>query len=157
MSNNPDPYNWETNALFPLDAYSMRYPAENDGGPPSYQGEGFLSIQNAIAKAYIDLNPKHPANAAMPEIFAQRFPFPAHRDNYFASSMSMLIPLFFLMSLNYTFTNSIRFIAIEKEKQLKEAMKIMGLANWMHYLSWFIRTLIILLISMVLITVLVTV
>lgn len=53
--------------------------------------------------------------------------------------------------------NSVRFISIEKEKQLKEAMKIMGLASWMHYLSWFIRTLIMLSISMLFISLLLTV
>lgn len=86
-----------------------------------------------------------------------RFPYPQYQDNPFVSQMGFLLPLFFLLSLNYTFMNTVRFISIEKEKQLKEAMKIMGLANWMHYLSWFIRTLIMLLISMVLVTLLLTV
>lgn len=41
--------------------------------------------------------------------------------------------------------------------QLKEAMKIMGLSSRIHYLSWFIRTMTMLTISMVLIDALLTV
>lgn len=148
----PEDFSWQTNVLFGADGYTIKHPNEDDAGPPSYYKEGFLAIQNAIARAFVAIN-----NATMPEIQAQRFPTPKHLTNVFASDFQFLMPLFFLMSLNYTFMNAVRFISIEKEKQLKEAMKIMGLANWMHYLSWFIRTLLMLFISMMLITILLTV
>lgn len=148
----PEDLNWQTNVLFGADGYTIKHPDLDDAGPPSYYKEGFVAIQNAIANAFVGMN-----NASMPEIRTQRFPTPKHLRNVFASDFQFLMPLFFLMSLNYTFMNTVRFISIEKEKQLKEAMKIMGLANWMHYLSWFIRTLIMLFISMTLITILLTV
>lgn len=150
----PEDFNWQTNLLFPNDGYANRNPDLEDGGPPSYWNEGFLTIQNAIANAHIEINR---GNASMPEIQMQRFPTPPMTVNIFTSELQILMPLFFLMSLNYTFMNTVRFISIEKEKQLKEAMKIMGLANWMHYLSWFIRTIIMLSISMLLIIILLTV
>lgn len=131
----------------------MKHPVREDAGPPSYYKEGFLAIQNAINKAFIA---KKNATVAIPEIRMQRFPAPTYTRNL-ASIAPWLIPLFFLVGFNYTFMNTIRFMTIEKEKQLKEAMKIMGLTSWMHYLSWFIRTIIMLLISMVLITFLLTV
>lgn len=40
----------------------------------------------------------------------------------------------------YFSVNTIRFITIEKERQLKEAMKIMGLPNWIHWIGWFIKS-----------------
>lgn len=150
----PEDFNWQTNWLFPNDGYANRFPDQQDGGPPSYWNEGFLAIQNAIANAHINLNQ---GNVSMPEILMQRFPTPPMIVNIFTSQFQILMPFFFLMSLNYTFMNTVRFISIEKEKQLKEAMKIMGLASWMHYLSWFIRTIIMLSISMLLIIVLLTV
>lgn len=149
----PEDFNWQTNLMFPNDGYTNRYPSEDDGGPPSYQKEGFLAIQNAIARAYLFLS----SNITMPDILMQRFPAPSHVVNLFATDLQVLMPLFFLMSLNYTFMNTVRFISVEKEKQLKEAMKIMGLASWMHYLSWFVRSFVMLTISMLFITILLTV
>lgn len=149
----PEDFSWQTNLLFPLDGYSIKYADEEDGGRPSYYKEGFLALQNAIARSYAEVN-NQSTTKRWPDIQMKRFPTPSHVYNMFASDLQVLMPLFFLMSLNYTFMNTIRFISIEKEKQLKEAMKIMGLASWMHYLSWFIRTIVMLTISMVLITVL---
>lgn len=33
----------------------------------------------------------------------------------------------------------VKFITTEKEKQLKESMKIMGLPNWLHWTAWFCK------------------
>lgn len=148
----PEDLNWQTDVLFGADGYTIKHVNEDDAGPPSYYKEGFLAIQNAVAKAFVAMK-----NTTLPEIQMRRFPTPKHVINIFASEFQVLMPLFFLMSLNYTFMNTVRFISIEKEKQLKEAMKIMGLASWMHYLSWFVRTLIMLATSMLLITILLTV
>lgn len=150
-------YNWQTDRLFSRDPFPIRYPDENDGGPPSYHKEGFLAIQNAIANTFITYTKNSTAYPTIPKILVNRFPYPSHFNNPFVTQMEVLLPLFFLLSLNYTFVNTVRFISIEKEKQLKEAMKIMGLASWMHYLSWFIRTIIMLFITMLLVTLLLTV
>lgn len=50
--------------------------------------------------------------------------------------MSLIIVLSFV----YPCINTVKFIAAEKEKQLKEAMKIMGLSNWLHWTGWFLRS-----------------
>lgn len=102
-----------------------------------------MKIQDAIANAYISVIEK---NFTMPRIHMQRFPIPS--TSYYRFANQLYVPILFLLSLNYTFVNMIRFIAIEKERQLKETMKIMGLSNWMHYLSWFIRSMSMLLIPM---------
>lgn len=146
--------NWQTDLLFQSDGFRMKHPDKSDGGQPSYREEGFLTIQNTIAKTFMA---KNNPSIAMPEIQMQRFPTPAHTRNTLLATTAWILPWFFLLSLNYTFMNTVRFMTIEKEKQLKEAMRIMGLANWMHYLSWFIRSIIMLAITMLLITVLITV
>lgn len=151
-------YNWKTNQLFEADAFETRYLDEDDGGPPSYYKEGFLAIQNAIATSLMNQScPSSVVGNTIPEIFVQRFPQPGENVNELVKNIQFLMALIFLLSLNYTFMNSVRFISIEKENQLKEAMKIMGLDSWMHYLSWFIRTLTMLSISMIFITILLTV
>lgn len=149
-----DFFNWKTNRLFPDEAHEIYSRGEPEGGSPYYYLQGFLTIQNAIAKSFIEMNN---GNKTTPEIVINRFPFPSYTLNVIASQFSLILPLLFLLCLNYTFMNTVRFISIEKENQLKEAMKIMGLAGWMHYLSWFIRTMIMLSITMFLITTFLTV
>ncbi len=128
----PDKYNWKTNNIFPTDDYnSPRHLDLQDGGPPSYHNEGFLSIQNAVARAFIA---KNNTTTQMPEVMVKRFPYPAHALNTFLYLLQTIVPLFVLFSFSYSFANAVRFIAIEKEKQLKEAMKIMGLPSWLHWL-----------------------
>lgn len=140
--------NWMTDSLFEDHYYETRHPNEQSGGFPSYFQEEFLTIQNAIANAFMFMT--HTMNMTIPKIQMQRFPLKSSTYHKFANLL--FLPLIFLLSLNFTFVNMIRFITIEKEKQLKEAMKVMGLANWMHYFSWFIRSLAMLLIPMLLIT-----
>lgn len=64
--------------------------------------------------------------------------------------------LSFMIMLSYVYPtiNTVRFIAVEKEKQLKEAMKIMGLPNWLHWTGWFVKSMTFLTISMSVVTVL---
>lgn len=140
---------WQTNRRFPYDNFT------NDNNPPSYYAEGFLTIQNAIAMAYINSHNRSLTYKNLPEILVKPLPYPSRYQ--FTRVSLIFIPLFFLMSFTYAFANSVRYITNEKEKQLKETMKIMGLTNWMHHLGWFIRTVIMLLIPIVIVTVLFTV
>lgn len=147
-------FTWHTKELFEPNQYLPRNANEDDGGPPSYYKEGFLAIQNAITTAYIEIHQPDTVKKPTPSIFVNRFPDPPYENDSMLSTFASILPLFFILSFNYTFMNTVRFIATEKEKQLKEAMKIMGLANWLHYLSWFIRTLIMLMVSVILIAIL---
>lgn len=144
--------NWKTNKLFQNDGYQIE--ADKGFTKPNYNEEGFLAIQNAVAKTFITKNNQ---SIHIPEIRTQQFPSPSQIRSFLIAFASWWIPLFILIGFNYTFMNTVRFIVNEKEKQLKESMRIMGLANWMHYLSWFIRTIVIQWISFVPITILLTV
>ena len=44
-------------------------------------------------------------------------------------------------------------LVFEKNQRLKESMKMMGLANWIHWLAWFTKDLLFLLISIIIATV----
>lgn len=127
----PGFYNWHTNKITPSEGFNeprnLRYV---DGGPPSYYAEGFLAIQNAIARAFVSKI----GNRTMPDVLIKRFPYPPYSENSYWSLLQGILPLFVLFSFNYSFSNAVRFIAMEKEKQLKEAMKIMGLQSWLHWL-----------------------
>lgn len=53
-----------------------------------------------------------------------------------------MMAFFIILGFISPTTNLVKYIAIEKEKQLKEAMKIMGLPNWLHWASWFAKSMI---------------
>lgn len=59
---------------------------------------------------------------------------------------------FFVIYVNFCFVQ-FQYVTAEKEKQLKEVMKIMGLDNWLHWTSWFCKSFIVLAVSAVLITI----
>lgn len=130
--------NWHTNRLFPDDAFDKPFEvAKNTGGIPLYSDEGFLLIQNSIARQFTKMTKPE---SDVPKIKMQRLPYPSHTSDSFLGQMQNLAPIFILFGFTYTFMNTVRFVSTEKEKQLKEAMKIMGLPMWIHWFSWFVRT-----------------
>lgn len=93
----------------------------------------------------------------MPAIEMQRFPYPDWTDDPLLVALESFVGLILLLSFNYSAINIIKSVTIEKERQIKEAMKIMGLPNWLHWIAWFLKAFIFLLISIILITILLTV
>lgn len=140
---------WYTDHVFPKNIFTIRAYAFYDAHP-AYHVVGFLKIQNAIFKAFTK---SHRPLSSVPNIQLQQLPYPPHADKRLIVYLPYLIPIIFLVSFNYAFINSVRYISVEKEKQLKEAMQIMGLASWMHHFCWFIRTMTMLLIPIMMITI----
>lgn len=83
----------------------------------------------------------------MPDVLLQRLPYPPFNKDILLEGLKSLVSLVILLSFIYPCINTVRFIAMEKEKQLKEAMKIMGLPNWLHWLGWFIKSMVFMMIS----------
>lgn len=65
----------------------------------------------------------------------------------FLRVMSRSMPLFMTLAWMYSVAIIIKGVVYEKEARLKETMRIMGLNNCTLWLSWFISSLIPLLIS----------
>lgn len=59
-----------------------------------------------------------------------------------------------MLALLFTALNIVRNLVHEKERRLKESMKMMGLRNWIHWAAWFTQYLTFLVISMVVCTIL---
>lgn len=57
----------------------------------------------------------------------QKFPYPPFVFDILLQGLQTLVSLFIMLSFVYPCINIIKYITTEKEKQLKEAMKIMGL------------------------------
>ncbi|KAM7349571.1 ATP binding cassette subfamily A member 3 isoform 2-T3 [Cochliomyia hominivorax] len=152
-SNQNLPLTWLTMKLFlPLDLSGPRNPNELDGGlPVGYLREGFLPIQNALSLAYIKLVSK---SASLPYLNMRRYPYPEYIYDPLLEGLESIMSLIILLSFIYPCTYIVKYITMEKEKQLKEVMKIMGLNNWIHWMAWFVKSLIMLGISSILIIIL---
>ncbi|XP_053689710.1 phospholipid-transporting ATPase ABCA3-like [Sabethes cyaneus] len=146
--------NWRTNLLVVPFSPGARNPNMTDGGNPNYMYEGFIPLQVAISNAILAAkNPQFQRHS----VFLSRIPYPPYYEDKLLPAMEQLLPLIILIAFFYTCINTVKHITIEKERQLKEAMKIMGLPNWLHWTAWFVRSLILLLITITLVTVLMTV
>ncbi|XP_053686916.1 phospholipid-transporting ATPase ABCA1-like [Sabethes cyaneus] len=65
---------------------------------------------------------------------------------------SLMLFMLMLMAFSSVCLNTVKYVCIEKERQLKEAMKVMGLQSWIHWAAWFAEVLLMLMISISVIT-----
>ncbi|XP_025772506.1 ATP-binding cassette sub-family A member 3 [Puma concolor] len=132
---------WHTTSLFPLFPNpGPREPASPDGGEPGYVREGFLAVQHAVDRAIMQYH----ANASTHQLFekltviAKRFPYPPFISDPFLVAMQYQLPLLLVLSLTYSSLTVIRAVVQEKERRLKEYMRMMGLSSWLHWSAWFL-------------------
>ncbi|KAK9702272.1 hypothetical protein QE152_g30095 [Popillia japonica] len=118
-----------------------------------YFDEGFLTLQYYISREFIKYHVDNDS-FQMPTLTMQRFPYPAWTYDPLLLALRGFLSLMFMLSFVYPCINTVKVITTEKEKQLKEAMKIMGLPNWLHWTAWFIKFFIMLLISIMLMSIL---
>ncbi|XP_069685343.1 phospholipid-transporting ATPase ABCA3-like isoform X4 [Periplaneta americana] len=145
---------WHTGVLFPV--YQVPGPRErffNEGGIPSYWYEGFLLLQHVISSKIFEYLVNN-SSINLPEIFLQRFPYPEYTQDDMLDALKRNVPLLMMVSFVYTCINTVKVITVEKERQLKATMKIMGLPNWLHWTAWFIKSFLFLMISVILIVIL---
>uniref|UniRef100_W8AEW5 ATP-binding cassette sub-family A member 3 n=1 Tax=Ceratitis capitata TaxID=7213 RepID=W8AEW5_CERCA len=147
-------WTWLTSKLFPVfDTPGPRNPTDEDGGlPVGYLREGFLPVQQAISMAYLKLAGNRDN---LPYVEMQRYPYPEYISDPLIEALETILSLIVVLSFIYPCTSITKNITVEKEKQLKEVMKIMGLNNWLHWTAWFVKSFIMLGVSSVLIILLI--
>ena len=77
----------------------------------------------------------------------QQFPYPCSVDDRFILAISRTFPLFMTLSWIYSSAMIIKSIVYEKERRLKETMRVMGLGNLVHWVSWFIDSFVVMMFS----------
>ncbi|XP_058833503.1 phospholipid-transporting ATPase ABCA1-like isoform X2 [Topomyia yanbarensis] len=143
-------HTWRTNSRFASRPDGgARFYRYDDGGPsPGYFREGFLSIQHFIFQSYVSIvRPVGVIDEELPDVVVQRFPYPPFMEDNFPSSLTTFLPISVMLAFIYPCISIVKSVLFEKEKQIKEAMKIMGLNNWVLWSSWFVKCLILIVIS----------
>ncbi|XP_058116459.1 phospholipid-transporting ATPase ABCA3-like [Anopheles ziemanni] len=144
--------NWQTERMFPQFQVSgaRQYERDDGGYPANYYNETFLQIQSAVARSILlERDPSF----QLPNVYLSRYPYPPFYSDVLLTGLENLLPLIIVIAFFYTAINTVKYITVEKEKQLKEAMKIMGLSSWLHWTAWFVKCIALLLISISIITV----
>ena len=79
------------------------------------------------------------------ELLLKRFPYPPYNNDRFVIVITALFPFIIMLSFIFTVILTAKAIVYEKETGIKEAMKLMGMKPWIYWLSWYIKTFILLL------------
>ncbi|XP_020809672.1 ATP-binding cassette sub-family A member 1-like [Drosophila serrata] len=142
---------WRTNHLFEkINQVGPRNRGDDDGGAPvGYIQEGFLPVQHALAMSWLSKATRQSVSE-LPSVQLQRFPFRAYQDDSLMGTLRELLALLILLSFMYPCAVVTRSVAIEKELQLKEIMKMIGVANWLHWIAWFLKSYLMLMVVVVL-------
>ncbi|XP_076818416.1 ATP-binding cassette sub-family A member 2-like isoform X1 [Clavelina lepadiformis] len=97
---------------------------------------GFVWLQDVIERAIIWFHVGH--DVVSPGAYVHEMPYPCFRYDAFTMNLEHILPLAMIISWVYTVAMFVQHIVYEKERRLKEVMKIMGLSNGIHWLAWFI-------------------
>ncbi|CAG9761787.1 unnamed protein product [Ceutorhynchus assimilis] len=156
--------NWRTNLIYPVFQTSgPRTPESTSGAVPHYYQEGFLALQHMLSIFIIlqqrrlnvsELDGLLTSDFKLPFIKMRRYPYAAWQEDILLTPLKSFVSVIVMLSFVYTCINTVKAITTEKEKQLKESMKIMGLPNWLHWTAWFLKSFSYLMISIILMVVL---
>jgi len=68
----------------------------------------------------------------------------------FTMAISRSMPMFMTLAWIFSAAMIVKGIVYEKERRLKEVMKVMGLSNSVHWVSWFITSFVMMFLSVLL-------
>ncbi|XP_046356672.2 phospholipid-transporting ATPase ABCA3-like [Haliotis rufescens] len=133
-------------------------PFVNTGTPrnsydPSY--EKFLILQRLVYEAvitYISPNATDIVNEL--KIQMLRMPYPPYIIDAINVLLQYMFPVLLMLSFMLMAIQTTKGVVYEKERKLKESMKLMGLSAAAHWTSWFLTSFIYVLVIMVLYTML---
>ena len=95
---------------------------------------GYIYIQDLLEKSIIQTRTNSSYNFG---VTTQMTPYPCYLSDAFTQAISQSLPLFMVLAWIFTVSMIIKDIVYEKEKRLKEFMRVMGLSNGIHWLAWF--------------------
>lgn len=113
------------------------YGPSNCLGCNAYFTYGFIYLQDMIEKAIVETKTGQSQDMG---IIGQMTPYPCYIDDKFLNAISRTLPLFMVLAWIYTVSMLVKDIVYEKEKRLKEFMRVMSLSNGIHWISWFITS-----------------
>ncbi|XP_055882496.1 phospholipid-transporting ATPase ABCA3-like isoform X1 [Biomphalaria glabrata] len=132
-------YGWRTQFTYP---FFQRNSPRIEDGDPNYEDSYFIYVLYLVGKAVtlywmneIGSNTDDLLNFG---VYTQRMPYPPYTEDPMIIVIQKQLPLFIVLSLILSVVMSTKHLVYEKEKQVKESMKLMGLSSSVHWISWYI-------------------
>ncbi|XP_049818553.1 phospholipid-transporting ATPase ABCA3 isoform X2 [Aethina tumida] len=118
----------------------------------NYWSSGFLTVQYALDKAFIEKNSKSPLNV---QLLTKGIAFPPRvKDVGLSQIYRDFLPLITIISFMFIIPAVVQRIVEEKRSGIKELQKMVGLESWLIWVGWFVHGLVPVIISNIIITVL---
>ncbi|GMR55704.1 hypothetical protein PMAYCL1PPCAC_25899, partial [Pristionchus mayeri] len=101
-----------------------------------YTTFGFSFLQETVEKALREMMADDGNGKAVDDIgaYAQQEPYPCYTKDTF--NVTLFLAIFVVLSWMVPSALLVKNIVYEKEQRLKELMRIMGLGDSIHFLSW---------------------
>ncbi|XP_048255576.1 phospholipid-transporting ATPase ABCA1-like isoform X2 [Haliotis rufescens] len=128
------------------DKYWKPGPRAQVGIDTKYLTYGFAFLQDMVDHALIRVQTGVEEEVG---VYMQQFPYPCYVKNRFTMTISRTMPMFMVLAWIYSVAMIVKGIVYEKERRLKEVMKMMGLGNGVHWLAWFINAFVMMIITVV--------
>ena len=119
-----------------------------------YFTSGFIYLQDAVDKSIIGSKSGNDEYSLIGNMM-QQFPFPCYMIDNFIQNLANQILLFVVLGWIFPASMIVKSVTLEKEKKLREISRIMGISPGLHFLSWFIFWITLLLISVILFVILI--
>lgn len=146
---------WRTDRTYPFTTTSSPRNDDPTGGEPEYGKTGFLYLQYMVNKHLIEsFTTVNAPQLGTNEIYMQKMPFPGYIEDTFVTTVQGTLPLFFVLAFILYVIMLTKNLVYEKEMKLKESMKLMGMSVSMYWLSWFIFSLVYMIVTCVMFTIL---
>jgi len=148
---------WATDRNIPEWPSEGPFVNQQTGPYTGYHASAFLTLQSMMTDALAFYYRSDGLTLGVTPLVATRIkpmPHPEWEDNSFLSIAKATVGTFLVLTYLYTCQSSTRAIVEEKEKRLKEAMKMMGLSSWVHWLAWWIKIWLVMLPSIIGLTIL---
>ncbi|XP_061382063.1 cholesterol transporter ABCA5-like isoform X3 [Danaus plexippus] len=100
-----------------------------------YYYTGFLALQTLID--YVKIKMETGANFLPPRVDFRQFPKRQHTGDWLVI-FRVIMPMYMVMTLSQFITYLLMFVVGEKEKKIREGMRIMGLKDSVYWGSWFL-------------------
>ncbi|XP_026730464.1 ATP-binding cassette sub-family A member 5-like [Trichoplusia ni] len=100
-----------------------------------YYYSGFLALQTLID--YIKMKVDTDSPIPPPRIDLRQFPKRQHTGDWLVI-FRVIMPMYMVMTLSQFITYLLMFVVGEKEKKIREGMRIMGLKDSVYWGSWFL-------------------
>ncbi|GFS11780.1 ATP-binding cassette transporter sub-family A, partial [Elysia marginata] len=128
---------WRTEFTYPF--FQTNEPRKDDF--PEYRQSGFNFLQalvgEALAKYWLQKDGGDPDSIHF-GAYLRRMPYPPYFDDPMIQVLQGNLPLFLVLSFILSVIINTKNLVFEKERKLKESMKLMGLRASVHWLSWFV-------------------